>query len=97
MKAYLKEIAGVCEIENELIFHIASHTFAKTVILTKVVPIESLGVILGHKKMRITQPYPKVLDKKVSEYITILRDKFTGKKTKKSKQWLIVSSEYFKT
>ena len=46
MNAYLKEIASVCEIEKELTFHIARHTFATTVTLTNGVPIESVSKML---------------------------------------------------
>jgi site-specific recombinase XerD len=76
MNSYLKEIAGVCEIEKDLTFHIARHTFATTVTLTNGVPIESVSKMLGHKNLRTTQHYAKVLDKKVSEDMMILRDKF---------------------
>jgi site-specific recombinase XerD len=81
MNAYLKEIAGVCEIEKELTFHIARHTFATTVTLTNGVPIESVSKMLGHKNLRTTQHYAKVLDIKVSEDMRILRDKFKSNKT----------------
>jgi site-specific recombinase XerD len=88
MNAYLKEIAAVCEIEKELTFHIARHTFATTVTLTNGVPIESVSKMLGHKNLRTTQHYAKVLDKKVSEDMKILRDKFCSislpKKTQKA-------------
>ncbi|POY37727.1 recombinase [Flavobacterium alvei] len=77
MNAYLKEIAGVCEIEKELTFHIARHTFATTVTLTNGVPIESVSKMLGHKNLRTTQHYAKILDKKVSEDMKILRGKFS--------------------
>jgi site-specific recombinase XerD len=80
MNAYLKEIAGVCEIEKELTFHIARHTFATTVTLTNGVPIESVSKMLGHKNLRTTQHYAKVLDKKVSEDMMLLRDKFVAEK-----------------
>ncbi|HQA74627.1 site-specific integrase [Flavobacterium sp.] len=76
MNAYLKEIAGVCEIEKELTFHIARHTFATTVTLTNGVPIESVSKMLGHKNLKTTQHYAKVLDRKVSEDMKILKDKF---------------------
>lgn len=76
MNAYLKEIAGVCEIDKELTFHIARHTFATTVTLTNGVPIESVSKMLGHKNLRTTQHYAKVLDRKVSEDIKILKEKF---------------------
>ena len=77
MNAYLKEIAAICEINKELTFHIARHTFATTVTLTNGVPIESVSKMLGHKNLRTTQHYAKVLDRKVSEDMKILKDKFT--------------------
>ena len=77
MNAYLKEIAAICEIEKELTFHIARHTFATTVTLTNGVPIESVSKMLGHKNLSTTQHYAKVLDRKVSEDMKILKDKFT--------------------
>lgn len=75
MNAYLKEIADVCEIEKDLTFHIARHTFATTVTLTNGVPIESVSKMLGHKNLKTTQHYAKILNKKVSEDMTVLRDK----------------------
>jgi len=78
MNAYLKEIAAVCKINKELTFHIARHTFATTVTLTNGVPIESVSKMLGHKNLRTTQHYAKVLDKKVSEDMKILKDKFSN-------------------
>lgn len=80
MNAYLKEIADVCKINKELTFHIARHTFATTVTLTNGVPIESVSKMLGHKNLRTTQHYAKVLDKKVSEDMIILREKFNNSK-----------------
>lgn len=81
MNAYLKEIAAICEIEKELTFHIARHTFATTVTLTNGVPIESVSKMLGHKNLRTTQHYAKVLDRKVSEDMKLLKDKFIFKET----------------
>ncbi len=79
MNAYLKEIATLCEINKELTFHIARHTFATTITLTNGVPIESVSKMLGHKNLKTTQHYAKVLDKKVSEDMKMLRDKFAIK------------------
>lgn len=76
MNSYLKEIADVCGIKKDLTFHIARHTFATTVTLTNGVPIESVSKMLGHKNLRTTQHYAKILDQKVSEDMQILRDKF---------------------
>ena len=72
---YLKEIAAVCGIDKELTFHIARHTFATTVTLTNGVPIESISKMLGHKNLRTTQHYAKILDRKVSEDMNILKEK----------------------
>jgi site-specific recombinase XerD len=77
MNSYLKEIADVCGIKKDLTFHIARHTFATTVTLTNGVPIESVSKMLGHTNIKTTQHYAKILDKKVSEDMQILRDKFT--------------------
>ncbi len=84
MNAYLKELADICEIDKELTFHIARHTFATTVTLTNGVPIESVSKMLGHKNLRTTQHYAKVLDRKVSEDMKILKDKFSNKLKLKS-------------
>jgi len=77
MNAYLKEITAICEIEKELTFHIARHTFATTVTLTNGVPIESVSKMLGHKNLRTTQHYAKVLDRKVSEDMKLLKEKLS--------------------
>ncbi len=67
MNAYLKEIADVCGIPRNLTFHIARHTFATTVTLSNGVPIESVSKMLGHRNLKTTQHYAKVLDRKISE------------------------------
>jgi site-specific recombinase XerD len=76
MNSYLKEIADVCGIQKDLTFHIARHTFATTVTLTNGVPIESVSKMLGHTNIKTTQHYAKILDKKVSDDMQILRHKF---------------------
>jgi len=76
MNAYLKEISDVCEITKNFTFHIARHTFATTVTLANGVPIETVSKMLGHKNLRTTQHYAKILDKKVSDDMNLLRQKF---------------------
>jgi site-specific recombinase XerD len=76
MNSYLKEIADVCEINKELTFHLARHTFATTVTLSNGVPIESVSKMLGHKNLKTTQHYAKILDLKVSDDMKILKEKF---------------------
>jgi site-specific recombinase XerD len=80
MNSYLKEIADACGISKILTFHIARHTFATTVTLSNGVPIETVSKMLGHKNIRTTQHYAKILDIKVSEDMKALRERLTGKK-----------------
>ena len=75
MNAYLKEIASEAKIKKNLTFHMARHTFATTVTLTNGVPIETISKMLGHRKLTTTQIYAKVLERKVSEDMEILRNK----------------------
>jgi len=75
MNAYLKEIADVCNINKRLTFHIARHTFATTVTLSNGVPIETVSKMLGHKNLRTTQHYAKIIDRRVSEDMQQLRKK----------------------
>jgi len=73
MNSYLKEIADVCNIEKELTFHIARHTFATTITLANGVSIESVSKMLGHTNIRTTQHYAKILDSKVGEDMQLLK------------------------
>lgn len=79
MNAYLKEIVDVCEINKDLTFHIARHTFATTVTLSNGVPLETVSKMLGHTNLKTTQHYAKILDKKISEDMMILKSKFASK------------------
>ncbi len=76
MNSYLKEIADVCDINKELTFHIARHTFATTVTLSNGVPLETVSKMLGHTNLKTTQHYAKILDKKISDDMQILKEKF---------------------
>jgi site-specific recombinase XerD len=74
MNAYLKEIADVCGILKNMTFHTARHTFATTVTLSNGVPMETVAKMLGHKNLRQTQHYAKVLDMKIGNDMQILRE-----------------------
>jgi site-specific recombinase XerD len=76
--AYLSEIATICNIKKHLTSHIARHTFATTVTLANGVPIETVSSMLGHTSIRTTQIYAKVVEKKVSEDMQLLRAKLFG-------------------
>lgn len=77
LNSYLKEIADLCGIEKNMTFHLARHTFATTVTLTNGVPIESVSKMLGHSKITTTQIYAKVIERKLSEDMRILREKLS--------------------
>ena len=81
MNAYLKEIADLCKISKNLTFHLARHTFATTVTLTNGVPIESVSKMLGHKSLKTTQHYAKILDRKVSDDMKALKEKLSINKS----------------
>ena len=86
MNAYLKEIAELCGINKELTYHIVRHTFATTVTLSNGVSIESVSKMLGHKNIQTTQHYAKVLDRKVSDDMQILKNKFSLKTNQSGKK-----------
>lgn len=83
VNSYLKEIADVCGITKNLTFHMARHTFATTVTLSNGIPIETVSKMLGHTKLTTTQIYAKIVDRKVSEDMSILKMKLSkvSKKT----------------
>tara|TARA_R110000868_G_scaffold393858_1_gene664989 strand:+ start:288 stop:1436 length:1149 start_codon:yes stop_codon:yes gene_type:complete len=76
---YLKEIADLCGITKNLTFHVARHTFATTITLSNGVPIESVSKMLGHKSLKTTQHYAKILDTKLAEDISNLQLRFENK------------------
>ena len=82
MNAYLKEIAEVCEIDKNITFHLARHTFATTVTLSQGVPIESVSKMLGHTNIQTTQIYARITNQKISQDMAVLADKMNGKTRK---------------
>jgi site-specific recombinase XerD len=75
MNAYLKEIADLCGIPQNLTFQIARHTFATTITLSNGVPIETVSKMLGHRNLKTTQHYAKILDRKISQDMLLLKEK----------------------
>ena len=74
MNAYIKEIAGICEINKNLTCHVARHTFATTVTLSNGVPIETVSKLLGHTKLSTTQIYARVMEDKLGKDISQLQN-----------------------
>lgn len=86
MNAYLKEIADLCGITKNCTMHLARHTFATSVTLTNGVSLESVSRMLGHKSVRTTQHYAKIIDRRVSDDMQLLKQKFAAKA--ESKQFM---------
>ena len=61
----LKIIQAVCGIDFTITFHIARHTFAKTVALKSGIPLETVQIMMGHSKITTTQIYADVDEEKV--------------------------------
>lgn len=67
MNGYLKEIADMCGITQNLSTHLARKTFCTTVTLLNGVPMETVSKMVGHSSIKTTeQSYAKVLDEKIS-------------------------------
>jgi integrase len=73
---YLKEVADICGINKNLTTHTARHTFATTVTLANGVPLETVSAMLGHKSIRTTQIYAKIVASKVSIDMNTLKKTF---------------------
>lgn len=58
MNAYLKELAGICNIDKTLTTHVARHTFA-CLAVEYGMPIDVLAKILGHSNTNMTRHYAK--------------------------------------
>ncbi|MDZ7605138.1 MAG: site-specific integrase [Cyclobacteriaceae bacterium] len=78
MNAYLKEIGDVCGINKKMTFHMARHTFATTITLSNGVSMETVGSMLGHKNLKTTQIYAKVVQDKVSREMKQLKAILNG-------------------
>ena len=72
--AFLKEIAVLCEIKEKLTTHVARHTFATTVTLAQGISLEVVSAMLGHKSIKTTQIYAKMLNTRIREEMKKIRD-----------------------
>ena len=76
MNAYLKEIAAIVGINKNLTTHCARHTFATTVTLANNVSIENVSKMLGHKSIKMTQHYARILDSSIANDMLQVEKKF---------------------
>jgi integrase len=72
----LKKLTIKAEINKKISTHSARHTFATTITLSNDVPLETVSKMLGHSRVRTTQIYARVLDKKVENDMSKLSGKF---------------------
>ena len=84
--AYLKEIGDLCGIKKNITFHMARHTFATTITLSNGVSIESVSSMLGHKSIRTTQIYAKVVREKISMEMKELKTTLSDAKKKEKEK-----------
>jgi site-specific recombinase XerD len=76
----LKIIQAVCSIETPMTFHVARHTFAKTVALKNGIPLETVQMMMGHTKITTTQIYADVDEEKIINDMIGLEDKLNIKR-----------------
>ncbi len=60
--SHLKRIAEASQINRDITFHESRHTFA-TISLDKGIRIEVVSKLLGHRDLKTTQEYLKVMDR----------------------------------
>lgn len=77
---YLKQIARLAGIREDITFHMARHTFATTVTLSHGIPIETVSRMLGHASLSTTQIYAKIVDKKVMDDMAALKEMYARPK-----------------
>lgn len=79
MNAYLKEIADVCKIKKRIVTHTGRHSFATSIALANDVSIQNVSKMLGHKDLKITQHYAKVLDSSVMSQMQNVNSKLNSR------------------
>ena len=65
----LKNVIRECNINKQISFHVARHTFG-TLALSKGMPIESVSRVLGHTNIKTTQIYAKITTQKLGNDLT---------------------------
>ncbi len=63
---HLKTIALYCNIQKNLTFHMARHTFGTTVTTLHGVDLREVSKMMGHTNTKMTEHYARILDKKLS-------------------------------
>lgn len=79
MNAYLKELADICGLRKNLTFHMARHSFATSIMLANGAPIETVSATIGHKSIKQTQHYAKILNTKISDDMKLVDEKLKAR------------------
>ena len=69
---YLHVIQMEMHFNQKLTFHVARHSFA-TLALSHDVPIENVARMLGHRDIKTTQIYAKILRTSIERHATALQ------------------------
>jgi hypothetical protein len=75
MNDYLKEIATLCHIDDDLTTHKARRTFASTVTLKNGVPIHIVKEMMGHQSVRQTEEYAITEQESIGKEMMQLKEK----------------------
>lgn len=76
----LKIIQEACGIATYLTFHVARHTFGKTVALKNGIPLETVQMMMGHTKISTTQIYADVDEEKILQDMSGIEEKLDFKR-----------------
>lgn len=79
MNEYLKEIATLCNISDNLTTHKARRTFGSTVTLNNGVPMHVVKEMLGHQSIKQTEEYALTEQETISREMNILQNKILSK------------------
>ncbi len=81
-EATLSDWIKAAGIDKHVTFHCARHTFA-TLMLTQGADLYTTSKLLGHKDVKTTQIYAKIVDAKKTEAVNLLNDIFTNNQNDK--------------
>ena len=75
----LKKIAQMCGIKRNITYHMARHSYASLITLSRGVPMETVSRMLGHRDLRATRIYAQVSNEKINTDMRRLEKRITDK------------------
>ena len=90
MNEYLKEIATLCQIDDNLTTHKARRTFGSTVTLNNGVPMHVVKEMLGHQSIKQTEEYALTEQSTISREMNLLETKITSNTDKNYSDTIIL-------